>query len=118
MAEYLIELTDVTGFGYHGVLEHERKNGQEFSADVSVLIATPQVNDDLTKTVNYAELAELIHQHITGEPVQLIETLADRIADQIFAMNLVRAVEVTIHKPQAPIEVPFGNVSVTVVREK
>lgn len=116
MAEYQIELTDVTGFGYHGVLEHERKNGQEFSVDATLLVESVKVNDDLANTVNYAEVAEIIHGFITGTPVDLIETLADLIADQIMSLDLVTAVEVTVHKPQAPIQVPFGNVSVTVVR--
>lgn len=116
MAEYQIELTDVTGFGYHGVLEHERKNGQEFSVDATLLIESAKVNDDLANTVNYAEVAEIIHGYITGTPVDLIETLADLIADQLMSLDLVTAVEVTVHKPQAPIQVPFGNVSVTVAR--
>ena len=116
MAEYQIELTDVTGFGYHGVLEHERKNGQEFSVDATLIVESAKVNDDLSNTVNYAEVAQIIHGYITGTPVDLIETLADLIADQLMSLNLVTAVEVTVHKPQAPIEVPFGNVSVTVIR--
>lgn len=116
MAEYQIELTDVTGFGYHGVLEHERKNGQEFSVDATLLVESAKVNDDLANTVNYAEVAQIIHGYITGTPVDLIETLADLIADQLMSLDLVTAVEVTVHKPQAPIEVPFGNVSVTVAR--
>lgn len=116
MAEYQIELTGVTGFGYHGVLEHERQNGQEFAVDAVLIIETQQVNDDLENTVNYAEAAQIIHDFITGNPVALIETLADLIADKLFALPLVRGVEVTVHKPQAPIEVPFVNVSVSVVR--
>jgi dihydroneopterin aldolase len=116
MAEYQIELTDLTGFGFHGVLPEERKNGQEFSVDVTLIVKSSKVNDDLANTVNYAQIAKLVNDHIIGEPVALIETLADLIADEIFALPLVSAVEVTVHKPQAPIEVPFGNVSVTVVR--
>lgn len=116
MAEYQIELTEVTGFGYHGVLETERKNGQEFSVDAVLVLQTSPVNDQLENTVNYADVAQIIHDRITGQPVDLIETLADQIADQIFALPLVSAVEITVNKPQAPIEVPFGNVSVTVVR--
>lgn len=116
MAEYQIELTDLTGFGYHGVLEHERKNGQEFSVDVVLVVNSQKVNDDLANTVNYAQVADIVHGFITGQPVDLIETLADNIADQLFSLELVSAVEVTVNKPHAPIEVPFGNVSVTVVR--
>lgn len=118
MAEYQIELKEVTGFGYHGLLEQERRNGQEFSVDATLLIKSPAVNDNIENTVNYAQVAQIIHEFITGEPVDLIETLADNIADKLFSLNLVSAVEVTVNKPQAPIEVPFGNVSVTVFREQ
>lgn len=116
MAKYQIELTGLTGFGYHGVLEHERQNGQEFSVDVVLVVNSPKVNDDLSNTVNYAQVAEIVYGFITGQPVDLIETLADNIADKLFSFELVTAVEVTVNKPQAPIEVPFGNVCVTVVR--
>lgn len=116
MAEYQIDLTDLSGFGYHGVLPEERKNGQEFSVDVTLIVESPTVNDDLKNTVNYAEIADLVHGFIAGKPVDLIETLADLIADRIYEYQLVKAVEVTVNKPHAPIQVPFGNVSVTVVR--
>jgi dihydroneopterin aldolase len=118
MAEYQIELTEVTGFGYHGLLESERTNGQEFNVDAKLVVQSPSVNDDIANTVNYAEVAQIIHDHITGKPFILIETLADKIADNLIELKLVKAVEVTVNKPQAPIEVPFGNVSVTVVRNK
>lgn len=118
MAEYQIDLTEVTGFGYHGLLESERANGQEFSIDAKLIVESPSVNDDIANTVNYAEVAQIIYSHITGQPFDLIETLADTIADELFKLKLVKAVEVTVNKPQAPIEVPFGNVSVTVVRNK
>ena len=116
MAEYQIELTGLTGFGYHGVLESERENGQDFSVDVTLLVESPQVNDNIQNTVNYAEVAKLVHQFITGKPVDLIETLADNIADHLAKLPLVKAVEVTVNKPNAPIELPFENVSVTVYR--
>ena len=116
MAEYQIELTGLTGFGYHGVLESERENGQDFSVDLTLLVESPKVNDELNNTVNYAEVAKRVHQQITGKPVDLIETLADQIADELFSLSLVKAVEVTVNKPNAPIELPFENVSVTVFR--
>lgn len=116
MAEYQIELTGLTGFGYHGVLESERENGQDFSVDVTLLVESPVVNDELNNTVNYADVAKLVHQFITGKPVDLIETLADNIADKVFELPLVKFVEVTVNKPNAPIDLPFENVSVTVFR--
>lgn len=116
MAEYQIELSDLTGFGYHGVLPQERENGQEFSVDVTLLIESKVVNDDLNNTANYSQVAQIVNSYIIGKPVALIETLADLIADHLMGLNLVKAVEVTVNKPEAPIEVPFSNVSVTVYR--
>jgi dihydroneopterin aldolase len=116
MAEYQIELTGLTGFGYHGVLPEEREIGQDFLVDATLLIESPVVNDELANTVNYAEVAKIIHQFITGKPVELIETLADNIADHLMTLPLVKAVEVTVNKPSAPIDLPFENVSVTVFR--
>lgn len=118
MADYQIEITGVKGFGFHGLLESERKNGQEFSVDAVLLVRSESVNDKIENTVNYASVAQIIHDFITGTPVDLIETLADLIADELFSLDLVSAVELTINKPNAPIEVPFENVSVTVFREE
>jgi dihydroneopterin aldolase len=70
-------------------------------------------SDDVRDTVNYAELAEIAHAAITGEPVNLIEKLANQIASDCLEIAGVTAVTVTVHKPQAPIAVPFGNVSVS-----
>jgi dihydroneopterin aldolase len=74
--------------------------------------------DDLQYTAHYGEVAELITKHIEGEPLNLIEGLAVQIADSILANYGVAAVDVTVHKPKAPIEVPFGDVTVSVHRER
>lgn len=110
-----ITLTGVTGFGYHGVFEAERREGQTFSVDIEVVsdFSNAIASDDVVDTVNYAELAQIAHDAITGEPFNLIEKLADKIAQGCLAKPGVKSVSVTVHKPQAPIEVPFGNVSVT-----
>jgi dihydroneopterin aldolase len=110
-----ITLTGVTGFGYHGVFEAERREGQTFSVDIEVTTDFTKATkfDDVADTVNYAELADIAHQAITGEPFNLIEKLADKIANGCLSIAGVTKVCVTVHKPQAPIEVPFGNVSVT-----
>jgi dihydroneopterin aldolase len=74
--------------------------------------------DDLDKTVNYAELAQRLYAVLTGEPMNLLETLAQRLADACLAAPLVDAVEITVHKPEADLGVPFDDVTVTIRRER
>lgn len=115
-----ITLTGVQGIGYHGVLDTEKQTGQPFIVDATLFTSTARAagSDNLADTVNYAEVAELIHGIITGEPLDLIETLAENLASSILAtFPSLLAVELTVNKPQAPIEVPFSNVAVTVWRE-
>lgn len=116
----LITLTGVSATGYHGVLEAERRDGQPFVVDAVLHtdFAAAAASDDLGRTANYAEVAERIVAVIEGEPVDLIETLAVRLAEVVLAEFAVDAVELTVHKPRAPINVPFADVSVTVFRER
>lgn len=115
-----IELRGVRGRGRHGVYEHERRDGQDFSVDVVLWLdlATAARSDDVADTVHYGELAEMVVAEIEGEPVALIEVLAERIAARCLADDRVRTAEVTVHKPAAPIAVPFDDVAVTVVRTR
>ena len=108
----------IRGTGHHGVLERERIEGQEFSVDVTMHVETHAVaaSDALADTVDYSTVAEAVHTFIVGPPVALIETLAARIADRCMEFDGVRGVIVTVHKPQAPIAVPFDDVSVTIER--
>jgi dihydroneopterin aldolase len=110
-----IIVTGITGFGYHGVFEQERRAGQNFAVDLEVVTNFDSAisSDDVRDTVNYAELAEIAHAAIVGEPYNLIEKLANQIAHDCLDISGVTSVTVTVHKPQAPIEVPFGNVSVS-----
>ena len=108
-----ISLTGISAIGYHGVLPEERVQGQEFIVDLLLEIAPPS-KDELIQTVNYAELAQLVVAEITGEPCQLIETLAQRIAIRVLENSKVKYVSVTVHKPKAPISVQFQDVTVTV----
>ncbi|MGW6171953.1 dihydroneopterin aldolase [Arthrobacter sp. NPDC055138] len=116
----IIKLTGISAVGYHGVLEEERRNGQRFIVDVALHtdIRPAAAGDDLTHTANYAEVADQVEAIITGEALQLIETLAERIADHVLRTFSVAAVEVTVHKPQAPIQVEFSDVTVSIYREK
>ncbi|HZK31498.1 MAG TPA: dihydroneopterin aldolase [Corynebacterium sp.] len=116
-----IELTGLVCYGYHGVLEHERKQGQTFTVDVTCWLDTVPAarGDDLNLTVNYAELAELAHDIVSGPRRNLIETVAGEIADSALEhYDLLHAVEVTIHKPHAPIPLPFADVAVVARRSR
>lgn len=115
-----IELRGIAARGYHGVFDEEKRNGQTFVADVSLgLDLEPAAREhDLTKTVHYGILAQQIHDAITTEPVDLIETLALRMVDLCLAEESVRWVSVTVHKPEAPIAVTFEDVAVTIERSK
>ncbi|MDO4901549.1 2-amino-4-hydroxy-6-hydroxymethyldihydropteridine diphosphokinase [Actinomyces sp.] len=116
-----IALTGLSARGYHGLLPFERTEGQLFTADVTVFLgdrgtAVAAVTDSVTDAVNYVDVARAVVGVIEGEPVGLIETLAERISDTVLAFPRVSAVEVTVHKPQAPLDVAFDDVSVTISR--
>ncbi len=115
-----VELRGLRGRGRHGVLAHETALGQTFVVDVTLHLDTREAarTDDLTATVDYGGVATEVVAVITGEPVALIETLAQRIADAALRPARVQAVEVSVHKPQAPITVPFDDVVVTIRRER
>jgi dihydroneopterin aldolase len=106
--------------GHHGVFEHERRDGQDFVVDLALGLDTrpAAAGDDLTRTVHYGVLAEQVAAVVAGEPVDLIETLAQRIADTCLGHEVVDEVEVTVHKPDAPITVPFDDVTVTITRRR
>lgn len=115
-----IRLTGVRATGHHGVFEDERRDGQEFVVDVVVRLplTSAATTDDLTQTVHYGELAEQIVAAVERDPVDLLEALAERIARLVLERPIVEEVEVTVHKPSAPIAVPFGDVSVTITRSR
>lgn len=115
-----IRLDGIRATGFHGVYPDERRDGQEFIADVvlELSLADAARSDDVADTVHYGEFAEAVAAILAGDPVNLLEKLAQRIADAALAYTRVAAVEVTIHKPQAPITVPFDDVSVTIRRER
>lgn len=115
-----ITLTGIRAFGYHGVYEQERREGQEFVADVVLHLSLRDAaaSDDVADTVHYGEFAEQVAGVLAGAPADLLETVAQRIADIALGYPIVDAVTATVHKPQAPIAVPFGDVSVTVRRRR
>lgn len=113
-----ITLTGLRVFGRHGVLEHERRDGQDFVVDAELSVDTrpAAASDDLADTVDYAGLAERLVAIVGGEPVDLIETLASRLAQACLDHDRVISARVTVHKPAAPIPHAFTDVAVTVVR--
>ncbi|PKQ34864.1 MAG: dihydroneopterin aldolase [Actinobacteria bacterium HGW-Actinobacteria-11] len=115
-----IVLTGLTVFGRHGVYAHEREDGQEFSIDLRLRMSLDQAaaSDDVADTVHYGELAEKVAAVVGGEPVNLIETLAERIAAAALEDVRVQNVTVTVHKPHAPIPLSFADVAVTVHRSR
>lgn len=117
----IIKLSSVSAIGYHGVFDHEKRDGQPFITDVLLHldVAAAAATDDLHKTADYGAVAETVVGMVTGQSFDLIETLSVRTAEKILAnFPVVEAVEVTIHKPKAPIQVPFGDVSISVFRTR
>jgi dihydroneopterin aldolase len=113
-----IEVRGLRAHGRHGVLPHERRDGQLFLVDVvlDVDLAGAARSDDLADTVDYGTLTKRLHDIVVGPPVDLLETLAQRLADVCLSDARVRAVEVTVHKPQAPVEVPVDDICVHIRR--
>jgi 7,8-dihydroneopterin aldolase/epimerase/oxygenase len=116
-----ISLLGLRSFGRHGVLDHERRDGQEFVVDAVLWLDTraSAAADDLALTVDYGAVAAKLAALVSGEPVALIETLAARLAAAcLSADRAVREVEITVHKPHAPVSVPFRDVTVTIRRSR
>lgn len=115
-----IALTGLRARGRHGVFDFERERGQDFVVDVvlELDLGKAAASDDVADTVHYGELAGALVAVVEGEPVNLIETLADRLAGVCLADARVAAATVTVHKPQAPIPHEFADVAVTIGRSR
>ncbi|MDF1595964.1 MAG: dihydroneopterin aldolase [Acidimicrobiia bacterium] len=115
-----IRLRGIEVFAYHGVLADEQEHGQIFVVDVDVFLdlSKAAASDDLAATVHYGELAQAIHDRVAEERWDLIERVAGRVADLVLEDERVHRVTVTVHKPSAPISVPFSDVAVTVKRPR
>lgn len=115
-----IKLTGLRVFAHHGVFDFERQNGQDFYIDATVWVDNKvlQYSDDLSQTVHYGDLAKAIVDNVKTNPVDLLETLAQRLLELLLnwggpASPVIKA-KVTVHKPNAPITYEFEDVSVTV----
>lgn len=115
-----VEVLGIRATGHHGVFAFEKEHGQEFVVDVVLYMDTrpAAASDDLGDAVDYGSLSQSVHDVVTGEPVDLVESLAQRVADVCLADRRVRAVDVAVHKPQAPVQVPFDDVVVRIHREQ
>jgi 7,8-dihydroneopterin aldolase/epimerase/oxygenase len=116
----VISLIGLREYGYHGVLAQEREQGQEFvvDADVELDLGPAARSDDVADTMHYGELATALAAVVAGEPVNLVETLAERLIDTCLSFPLVSAATVTLHKPHAPITETFSDVSVRIRRTR
>jgi dihydroneopterin aldolase len=112
-----IRIRGLRVYGYHGVMEHERDQGQYFIVDATIKVDAQRASstDDISNTVSYAEIAQLIAENVRNNPVNLLETLSQRLADEILfaASPWAKKVKVTVSKPDAPIDLYFDTVSVT-----
>ena len=115
-----VVLTGLRAFGRHGVFAHEREDGQHFVVDVALALdlGPASTSDDLRRTVDYGTLAEAVVADVEGDPLNLIEALAERVAQTCLRQPGVDEVEVTVHKPEAPIGVAFTDVAVTLTRSR
>jgi 7,8-dihydroneopterin aldolase/epimerase/oxygenase len=115
-----ISLTGISAFGHHGVHDSERRDGQRFVVDVNCILdlSSAASSDDLGQTIDYGTLARAVAADVERDPLNLIEALADRIALTCLRYDAVQCVEVTVHKPQAPMPVDVADVAVTLTRSK
>ena len=107
-------------FGHHGVFEHERRDGQTFVIDLALGIDSrpAATSDDLRDTVDYGSLVDQVKAAVEKDPVDLLETLAQRIADVCLWDARVEWARVTVHKPDAPIDANFSDVALTITRKR
>jgi dihydroneopterin aldolase len=105
---------------HHGVFDFERRDGQVFVVDLllGVDTAPAAAGDDLALTVDYGSLVDSVRSAVESDPVDLIETLAQRIAGVCLQQDLVEWAEITVHKPNAPIPTTFADVALTIRRSR
>lgn len=107
-------------FAHHGVLDSERLRGQDFLIDVTAHLDTSgaAAADDLALTLDYGELAAAVGRRVREERWNLIERVAQRVADLVLENPLVERVEVTVRKPDAPVPEPLQEASVSITRSR
>ncbi len=115
-----IVITGIEAFAHHGVLPHERMIGQRFLADVAMEVDLSRAgqSDELQDTIDYGLVATSVRNVMQGGPFNLVEALAEKIAEVVFLDPRVTAVDIVVHKPGAPISLPFGDVRVEIRRTR
>lgn len=113
-------VSGIEAFGHHGAFDFERRDGQPFRIDLElgVDVRSAAQSDDLSDTVDYGMLVAQVKRAVESDPVNLIERLAQRIAELCLADGRVQWAEVTVHKPEAPIEATFSDVALTITRSR
>ncbi len=116
-----IAITGIRGFGYHGLFEHEKKNGQEFFVDIRITadLSSAGKGDHIESTIDYGKVAIRVKELIETGSFNLIERLAEVIAERVkseFSLDALDAIEVTVHKPNAPVGIDLKDISVTIRR--
>jgi dihydroneopterin aldolase len=116
----LLSVTGIECYGYHGVFEHEKRAGQNFVVDLTLAVDTAPAaaSDDLRDTVDYGSLVAAVKAAVEADPVDLIETLAQRLADVCLRDVRVEWAKITVHKPEAPIDATFADVTLTITRHR
>lgn len=115
-----LAVTGIECWAHHGVFDHERRDGQRFVVDLVLGVDTrpAAASDDLRDTVDYGSLVAEVTAVMTREPVDLLETVAERVAGVCLTKTRVEWARVTLHKPDAPIEEPFSDVALTITRHR
>jgi len=115
-----LSVTGIECYGHHGVFEHEKRDGQTFVVDLTLGLDTAPAaaSDDLRDTVDYGSLVAAVKHAVEVDPVDLVETLAQRLAGVCLTDVRVEWARITVHKPDAPIEATFGDVTLTITRSR
>jgi dihydroneopterin aldolase len=115
-----LTVSGIRCWGHHGVFDHERRDGQPFVIDLTLGLDTAPAaaSDDLHDTVDYGNLVAQVKASVESDPVDLVETLAHRVAGVCLSDRRVEWARVTVHKPDAPIETPFADVRLTITRDR
>ena len=114
-----LTIAGIECFGHHGVFDFERRDGQVFVIDLTLGLDTSPAarSDDLQDTVDYGSLVDAVKAAVERDPVDLIETLAARIAAVSVSDDRVDWARVTVHKPNAPIDATYSDVALTITRQ-
>ncbi|MGR6837165.1 dihydroneopterin aldolase [Syntrophomonas erecta] len=106
--------------GCHGVLPEEKVTPQPFVVDLQMFLDLQAAgeNDDLDKTVSYDQVYKKVRHLVENNSYQLIEALAENIARVVLQFNLIHEVEVTVYKPEAPVNGDFDYFAVNIRRSR